>query len=341
MNIIGTETALSLLYDNIRQANLSADVINDINVLSNIAFLNDDYNLLTITKNNNISLYLDDNNNNGNDDDEYDCIYYLAHDAHIINNSQIYDVVPYGIIKNKKQLIIANQNISSYFYDNQYNYLTSINAYSISFISCDAFILPEKIQYIDHFAFELEDNNNILSIIHPKNNSLKYIGESAFKKQKIQYIKLNSCNYIGKLAFYQCMMLSCIELPNNLQIIENDAFDNCISLSTVDLKNTQLEIINPFTFAHCSSLVSASFPSTLLSIDSFAFYDCPKLSAFDFTNVNPIKLQEQIFYSCASNYSIFVNEDKYNEWITLNSHILFNESNLSSHFKMLMFSCSK
>lgn len=310
MNIVGTETALSLLYDNIQQANLNKAIANDVNLLSNTLFLNDDY-MLTLSNSNSNDILINYSKFDDRTFTQYIATHLsnkiLATNINIVNNSSQLSILPYGIVDLGGIHTLKPITIPKCYNDYSYNNIEKLYPYSCSYVSTDTFFAPLNLKYVDKYAFCYS---------------------------AIQTVVLSSCYKINANAFSN-NSISAIVFSNNLQKIENQAFVGCTNLHIANLQNTQLQYISQFAFAHCSSLVSASFPSTLLSIDSFAFYDCPKLSAFNFTNANPIKLQEQIFYSCARNYTIFVSDDKYDEWIRLNNQLLFDESNLSSHIKVL------
>lgn len=58
MNVVGTETAISALYENIHNASIDNVVANDINVLSNTIFINPSLNTYTYTYISSDSLYI-------------------------------------------------------------------------------------------------------------------------------------------------------------------------------------------------------------------------------------------------------------------------------------------
>ena len=304
MNVVGTETDLSLLYENIHKAGMDDAVTNDINVLSNTIFLHNDYFLNTIIYNNELSIIKYKIKHTS---ELYNNI--LLSSPTIINNSSIFNNNIYGITNSTNtDLYFINNNNSSI---NLYNYINIINLESYSFC-----------------------NTKITSIITP--SSLTCIYDNAFDNSLLTYIEIPSCIKIDDGAFNNCKYLTHIIFPNNLSIMNKYVFSNCISLVSCNLLNTNLQYINSFTFYQCNSLTHISFPSTLLSIDNFAFYGCISLSSFDFTNVKPMKFNEQIFYSSYNcGYSIFVNEKDYDEWINLNNYLLYNETNMSSHIKVL------
>lgn len=331
MNVVGTETDLSLLYENIHLANIDNNIINNINVLSNIIIFNQQQQVAIITQyiNNNISVNFYDIDNI---DIEYDNI-LINNSNVIINNSQI-KLTEYSIINsNDIELFFATQSIISNFNNDSYNNLKILGHSSCQCLSTDIFICPSNLTCISHSAFRRQ---KYIKQIISHSKKLDTISSYAFSNSTITNITLDSCKHILSHAFERCYQLSNIIWPNDLQTIDEFSFYACSSLINIDISHTLLTCINSHAFNNCISLTNISFPSTILSIDNFAFYGCSKLSSFDFTNVKPMKLNKQIFYSSYTcGYSIFVNKENYNEWINLNDQLLYNETNLSSHIKVL------
>ncbi len=95
---------------------------------------------------------------------------------------------------------------------------------------------------------------------------------------------------IGKLAFYDYQDSSST-IPSfitrltfaensNCGSIGNNTFQNCSSLTSVNLLNCQnLSSINNSAFSFCSALTSVSFPSSLIEIQWSIFDICPNLSS--------------------------------------------------------------
>lgn len=97
-------------------------------------------------------------------------------------------------------------------------------------------------------------------------------------KDKLSTVILPSgLKEIGKCTFYECTALSEIVLPDGLEIIDDDAFyrSGLVSVSTPQ----SLKTIGMYAFFSCNSLTSAEIRGTELSITSYAFYECRNLSS--------------------------------------------------------------
>ena len=86
--------------------------------------------------------------------------------------------------------------------------------------------------------------------------------------------------------------------------IENYAFENCTSLTSVIIGNS-VTSIGERAFAFCSGLTSITIPNSVKSIESRAFYSCSNL-----TNViigNSVKtFSKYPFYECENLESIVI-----------------------------------
>lgn len=99
------------------------------------------------------------------------------------------------------------------------------------------------------------------------------------------YIVPDNVSTIGKGAFYSSE-LSSVYLPQSVECIKENAFENAKKLRTINFPN-RLREIEDYAFYNCDSLTSFVFPRSLEHIGSFAFARCAGLPA-------TIKLPDQI-----------------------------------------------
>ena len=99
------------------------------------------------------------------------------------------------------------------------------------------------------------------------------------------YIVPDYVSTIGKGAFYGSE-LSSVYLPQSVECIKEEAFENAKKLRTINFPNRLREIEN-FAFYNCDSLTSFVFPRSLERIGGLAFARCAGLPA-------TVKLPDQI-----------------------------------------------
>lgn len=99
-------------------------------------------------------------------------------------------------------------------------------------------------------------HSSIYTISMP--STIKVIGDSAFyASEKLRAVELkNGIEIIEKEAFYDCVRLSTINFPKSIKEIGNRAFQNCESLKEIIIPSG-VEI-GEFTFAYCNNLVEVT-----------------------------------------------------------------------------------
>ena len=180
-------------------------------------------------------------------------------------------------------------------------------------------VLPETVEIIDQYAFvcciSLEEV--VMS------SKIRQIGSGAFYGCKllkaitiptgVEVIKggtFNGCESlqyvywhdgikdIGDYAFYGCASLSApltespqddntLFLPTSLQEVGGFAFSKCNKIHHVNMKDTQVKVIQAGAFYNCPNLVEVIFSDILRQIDG---------NAFDSTNLSKIELPASLQY---------------------------------------------
>lgn len=78
---------------------------------------------------------------------------------------------------------------------------------------------------------------------------------------------------IGYAAFKDCNKLSSIKIGNNVKEIEQNAFENCVSLNTLNIPD-EIKIIRKSAFKGCSTLSNVTIGKSVEKIEADAFTDC-------------------------------------------------------------------
>jgi hypothetical protein len=142
-------------------------------------------------------------------------------------------------------------------------------------------IIPLSVQQIGVNPFYACDR--LVQIrVHPDSPVLESIDGVLFTKadrclvcypvglQDAAYAVPQGTQAIGKGAFFGCINIQSIDLPNSLTSIKDDAFYNCESLQSIILPEG-LTSIGDKAFAWCESLQSIVLPDSLISIGNEAF----------------------------------------------------------------------
>ena len=90
---------------------------------------------------------------------------------------------------------------------------------------------------------------------------------------------------IGRNSFMEMYRTLEVNLPDSLEVIEENAFYGCGDLRNVNF-GSGLVSIGSQAFAFCNSLLEAELPEAIGFIGSYAFYDCEDLRSVTIPNPN-------------------------------------------------------
>ena len=182
----------------------------------------------------------------------------LPHTLTIINDSEFY--------QNSLKSIIISSNVET------------IGEYAFYECPLKSINIPASVKAINKAAFM--NCSSLATITFSKGSMLtKICGGKGFLSHGEKY-------YYG--AFANCTALTSIEIPANVEIIEEAAFKNCTALTTVTFENnSSLKTICGATydysyyggaFSDCISLISIEIPASVETIEAAAFKGCSKLA---------------------------------------------------------------
>ncbi len=110
--------------------------------------------------------------------------------------------------------------------------------------------------------------------------NVETIMEDAFNGTQAKNVQLPSTlKRIGAGAFFNAQDLLSISIPNSVSYIGNEAFRQCVKLSSVefDTLHSSLTHLGDFAFAECNMLSSLRLPANLQEIGNSAFIKCSSL----------------------------------------------------------------
>lgn len=104
--------------------------------------------------------------------------------------------------------------------------------------------------------------------------TLKKIGTCAFQRTALTSVNIpDNVETIEENAFSNARQLQEVHLPDSLTSLGNGAFESCSSLRTVKIP-TKLKMIPPYTFQGCNSLQSVELHDSITGFGNYAFEDC-------------------------------------------------------------------
>ena len=211
-----------------------------------------------------------------------------------------------------------------------------VNSYTLyKYYGGEEVVIPEdlNVMYLDEDTFK--NNTKITKVVLPKTlmeipeeaflgcTSLKEVvipaecmqsGKGAFKgcinlekvtllpaKDEITGQEATGSFTVGIEAFKDCKKLKTIENPHRMTTAYTRAFENCTSLTKVDLSG--LRIAGEYVFANCSNLAEVTTTADTF-IGEYMFYQCETLEEFTF---KASRLNAGAFMGC-KNLSAFTFE---------------------------------
>lgn len=87
----------------------------------------------------------------------------------------------------------------------------------------------------------------------------------------------NSVKEMGTRAFYGCKSLETVKIGRGLKTVPAFAFYGCLGLKTLEISNG-VETIGKWAFRSCENLTDVVLGDTVSTIERFAFADCVKLN---------------------------------------------------------------
>ncbi|MBQ4508682.1 MAG: leucine-rich repeat protein [Paludibacteraceae bacterium] len=118
--------------------------------------------------------------------------------------------------------------------------------------------------HINSMPISAKNSAELLSALH---NPLRFSKESVIVKIP------DNVTSIEDNAFVDCIELTSVEIPNSVTSIGVSAFRGCKGLTSVTIPNS-VTSIGFIAFQKCTSLTSVVIPNSVTSIDSWAFQYC-------------------------------------------------------------------
>ena len=184
------------------------------------------------------------------------------------------------------------------------NSVTSIESYA--FQNCTSLTnitIPNSVTSIGSYAFG--DCTSLIDITIP--NSVTSIEKDVFVGTPLYDNQPNGLIYIGNVLFgYKGDMseVTNLEVKDGTIIICNNAFYNCINLTSITIPSS-VTTIGSAAFEWCSGLTSITIPGSVTAIGSSAFYECSGLTNINILN-GVVSIGNHAFAGCKGLTSIAI-----------------------------------
>ena len=150
--------------------------------------------------------------------------------------------------------------------------------------------IPNSVTSIDCRAFEGCTSLTSIDVDKDNKNYMDYNGVLYTKdgseiirypegRKETKYTLLSGVTGIGRYAFYGCIDLNSIEIPNSVTSIEDCAFMRCTGLMSMDIPNSVTNIEHN-VFVTCPNLANIVMPNSVTSFGIGVFIGCPNLKIY-------------------------------------------------------------
>ena len=139
---------------------------------------------------------------------------------------------------------------------------------------------------VDSIWYNFNDNSKTATVTYRGDSywsySSEYSGSIVIPETVIYSGTTYSVTSIENSAFYNCSSLTSVTIPNSVTSIGERAFYACSSLTSVIIPNS-VTSIESSAFFYCSSLTSVTIGNRVTSIGSSAFSNCHSLTKTNYT----------------------------------------------------------
>lgn len=199
--------------------------------------------------------------------------------------------------------LFSSKGITSFNELQYFTGLTEIN--DLAFYSCmelKSIHFPLSLKSIGFSAFHYCKSLN--SVVIPR--SVTFVGACVFanctelssilvEEGNIKYDSRDNCNAIIQKS-NDCLIVGCKEtiIPNTVKSIDNCAFQDMSSLSSISIPNSVTKI-GSMTFYNCTGLSTITIPSSVTNIGINAFYGCTNIESVYSNIQDPFTIDESVF----------------------------------------------
>lgn len=135
---------------------------------------------------------------------------------------------------------------------------------------------------VDGIYYDKNSDGNTVTVTYKAEQwgfyTSDYKGDIIIPENVLYEAVLYQVNNIGHYAFYSCIDLTSVTIPESIKSIGDCAFVGCSSLTSITIPNS-VTSVGSRAFEGCSGLTSVTIPNSVTSIGSSAFEGCSDLTS--------------------------------------------------------------
>lgn len=135
---------------------------------------------------------------------------------------------------------------------------------------------------VDGIYYDKNSDGNTVTVTYKAEQwgfyTSDYKGDIIIPENVLYEAVLYQVNNIGHYAFYSCIDLTSVTIPESIKSIGDCAFVGCSSLTSITIPNS-VTSVGSRAFEGCSGLTSVTIPNSVTSIGSSAFEGCSGLTS--------------------------------------------------------------
>ncbi|MDR0230690.1 MAG: leucine-rich repeat domain-containing protein [Dysgonamonadaceae bacterium] len=186
--------------------------------------------------------------------------------------------------------------------------ISSSEKYQITDLTLTGDLNGTDIRYIREMAGRDVDGystNGKLEVINLAEAKIVSGGDFYYVSPAQGFAYLTQNNAISDCMFSGCKITS-ITTPNNLILIGDNAFSECINLMSITIGNN-VALIGHSAFYFCCSLTSVIIPNSVVFIGNYAFYCCGSLTSATIGN-SVTSIGDSTFSFCTNLTSVTIGD---------------------------------
>jgi len=172
------------------------------------------------------------------------------------------------------------------------------------YVSCEkkGKIIEKNIEK-ERFEFKLLDTQEyITSLILDDITQYNALEQQGYRKEEfLKNVEIKvKAKKVPRSMFFACESLESVSFSPSIEIIEDYAFADCVSLKElVDFSDSSIKKIGISSFENCKSLENIKFSIALESISAAAFCGCENIKNISFSSNDKLKvIGEHCFRGC-------------------------------------------